>query len=326
MTGAAPRPLADPSWLAAARRRPALWRLAAGVLLALAIYLAGAGAAVGVWMRLVARPEDAASAARAVGAFVGGETPGAMLFLLGTFAFMGLGAWAAARWLHRRRLGEIVGPRAAAWRDFRLAAAVVLVLNAGPVALAVASGEVALALDPALWALLLVPAIPLIALQTGAEELLFRGYLQGQLAARFRSPLVWAVLPSLAFGAAHWEAENGAAAWGILGATALFGLAAADLTAMTGRLGAAWGLHFANNLGALTLIGTQGALPGLALWRTPWALAEAPAAPALILFDMALLAVIWLAVRTLLRRRLQSAGAANTSPEPAPGSASGGPR
>ena len=304
MTGAAPHPLADSRWLAAARRRPALWRLGAGTLAALAIYVVGAGAVVAgyAWM---AGPEE-------VGGLMTGETPGAMLVLLASFLFMALGAWAAARWLHGRRLPEMLGPRGPAWRDFRLAAGVVLAANALPIALAIASGEMIPSLDPLLWALLLLPAIPLVALQTGAEELLFRGYLQGQLAARFRSPVIWAVLPSIAFGAAHWDGSHGAAAWAIVAATALFGLAAADLTALTGRLGAAWGLHFANNLVALTVIGTQGALPGLALWRTPWTLAEAPAAPLLIALDMGILVAIWAVVRTALRRRLQRAGAANT--------------
>lgn len=310
MTGAAPHPLADPRWLAAARRRPAPWRLAAGILLAFAIYLAGAGGTVALWI-LRAGPDGAASA---MADLIGGETPGAMLVLLASFGFMALGAWAAARALHGRRLPEMTGPRAALWSDFRLAAAVTLAANAVPVALAIAYGDMARALDPWRWALALMPAIPLIALQTGAEELVFRGYIQGQLAARFRSPWIWAALPSLAFGAAHWAPDTGSAAFAIVAATALFGLAAADLTMLTGRLGAAWGLHFANNLVALTLIGTQGGLPGLALWRTPRTLAETPGAPLLVGLDMALLALIWIAIRTVLRRRLQSEGAANTSP------------
>ncbi len=42
-------------------------------------------------------------------------------------------------------------------------------------------------------------------IQTGAEELVFRGYLQQQLAARFASPLIWMVLPALIFGAVHYD-------------------------------------------------------------------------------------------------------------------------
>ncbi len=309
MPGAAPHPLADPRWLAAARRRPALWRLAAGLALALAIY-AGTLAALAAGIAYALGPDRGVAAMRSLGA---GEAPGAVLALLTTFAAMALGAWAAARALHRRRLRELIGPRAPAWRDFRLAAGVTLAVNLPLLALAVGLADLERALDPATWALLLLPAIPLIALQTGAEELLFRGYLQGQLAARFRSPLVWALLPSLAFGAAHWDGTGGPAAWGIVAATALFGLAAADLTALTGRLGAAWGLHFANNLVALTVIGVPGALPGLALWRTPWTLREAPGGLGLLALDMAVLVLIWALTRRALTARLQRAEAANTS-------------
>jgi DNA-directed RNA polymerase subunit RPC12/RpoP len=38
-----------------------------------------------------------------------------------------------------------------------------------------------------------------VLIQTGAEEVLFRGYLQQQLAARFASPIAWMVLPSAIF-------------------------------------------------------------------------------------------------------------------------------
>ncbi len=315
MPGAAPHPLADPRWLAAARRRPALWRLAIGLALALAIY-AGTLAALAAGLAFAFGPGRAEAAMRALGA---GEAPGAVLALLATIAAMALAAWAAARALHGRHLGEMTGPRAPALRDFRLAAGITLAVNLPLLALALGAIDLSRALDPAAWALLLVPAIPLIALQTGAEELLFRGYLQGQLAARFRSPLAWAVLPSLAFGAAHWDAAGGPSAWGIVAATALFGLAAADLTALTGRLGAAWGLHFANNLVALTVIGTPGALPGLALWRTPWTLEEAPGGLAILTLDMAALVLVWALVRRALVARLQRAGAANTPPGRAAG-------
>ena len=60
------------------------------------------------------------------------------------------------------------------------------------------------------------------------------------------------VLPSVMFGALHFWNGNGAAEgvlWAIW-ATAL-GIACADLTARTGNLGAAIGLHMANNVFAL---------------------------------------------------------------------------
>ena len=60
---------------------------------------------------------------------------------------------------------------------------------------------VATTLPLAVWLAFLVPLVGLVFLQATAEELIFRGYLLQQLALRSRSPLVWAVLPSAAFGA-----------------------------------------------------------------------------------------------------------------------------
>ena len=56
-----------------------------------------------------------------------------------------------------------------------------------------------------LWLSFLPLAMAGILLQTGAEELLFRGYLQQQFAARFKSAGPWLILPSVLFGLAHYD-------------------------------------------------------------------------------------------------------------------------
>jgi membrane protease YdiL (CAAX protease family) len=141
-----------------------------------------------------------------------------------------------------------------------------------------------------------------VAVQTGAEELVFRGYLQQQLAARFRSPLIWMLVPSLAFGAAHYDpATSGGNLWLIVLATGAFGLAAADLTARSGSLGAAWGFHFANNVAALLVIAVKGTIPGLALFTTPYDATD-PVMRGLVVIDIVTLAVAWLLVRRALSR------------------------
>ena len=58
---------------------------------------------------------------------------------------------------------------------------------------------------PSTWLLYLVPVVLAAFVQTSSEELLFRGYLLRGLASRFRSPLVWALLPGIAFTALHWN-------------------------------------------------------------------------------------------------------------------------
>jgi hypothetical protein len=100
---------------------------------------------------------------------------------------------------------------------------------------------------------------------------LFWGYLQQQCAALSDRPWVWMGLPSLLFGAAHYLNGFGPAD-GVLCAlqATLLGLACADLTARTGNIGAAIGLHLSNNLFAFLIVGEKG-MPssGLVLFLYP---------------------------------------------------------
>jgi membrane protease YdiL (CAAX protease family) len=91
--------------------------------------------------------------------------------------------------------------------------------------------------------------------QTAGEEVLFRGYLLQSLAARFQSPLVWAAVPAVIFTLVHWDADatmrmNLAA----LSSVALFAVGCTLLVWRTGNLGAAMGMHFATNVGAIIMV------------------------------------------------------------------------
>ena len=80
------------------------------------------------------------------------------------------------------------------------------------------------------------------------------------------------VLPSLMFGGLHFWNGNGAAEgviWAIWAAT--LGIACADLTARTGNLGAAIGMHLANNTFALLIVSVEGwPASGVALFLYPY--------------------------------------------------------
>lgn len=292
------RTAAFDAFVAPARPRPALWRLAVGMTLVLILWAGAAltaflptyvlgGAELGDrWAERIGRAED----------------PTAMLAVLATFAGPFAGVLLAARLLHGRGPLSLVGHPAVAVRDFVWAATVATGVYAVALALWAIAFDSLPGRPPGAWALGLPVALALLALQTGAEELIFRGYLLTQLAARFRSPVAWLVAPSLAFGAIHWDpgASTGIAL-AVVGVTALFGLVAADLTARTGTLGAAWGLHLANNAVALLVLGTPGALPGLALRLTPYD-AHDPVLGQLLAADAATLLVVWMVVRRVLGR------------------------
>lgn len=290
---------AHDAFVAPARARPQLWRLVLGlavVVLCVSLFplpLLGLVAAVG--------------GTDAVGDLfydiLGTDTPGAVLFVLTSFAGMALGVVLAAWLLHRRGIGSLFGPRARVWRHFLIAAALAWAVFALASALVPSETPVEPNLPPHLWAMFLMSGILALLLQTGAEEALFRGYLQQQLAARFRSPLVWMALPALAFGALHVNpAEPGLNMWLIFGVTSLFGLLAADLTAATGSLGAAWGFHFANNTVGVLIVGVNGQITGLALYEAQVDPYDAEAMRGLILTAGATTLAIWAAIRLALTR------------------------
>lgn len=234
-----------------------------------------------------------------------GRTPG--MALLGLFSFFGLalGPIAAVRLVHRRPAGTLFGPAAQVIRDFRHAATGVLALNMIFFALALGDDSLRFGQSPGVFFLHLPLAFACLLIQTGAEELVFRGYLLQQLAARFRAPQIWMLVPTLLFALGHYAPDlSGSAAPYVTVWAILFGLLAADLTARTGSLGAAWGFHFANNAIAMLLINSEGSFSGLSLWVVPAQPMDAGADSLLpsLLVQCASLCCCWLAARIALRR------------------------
>lgn len=174
--------------------------------------------------------------------------------------------------------------------------------------------ETVLAYSVPAWVLLMIPGLAAVFIQVTTEELLYRGYLQQQLAARFRSPLVWMVLPSVYFGVAHYYNGFGPAdgTTYAIWATAL-GLACADLTARTGNIAAAVGLHLANNIFPQLIYAVEG-YPGsglaLFLWEYDdpfaydWGWSYLWTFDSLfgLVFSLMMLLILWLAARLAIRR------------------------
>jgi membrane protease YdiL (CAAX protease family) len=283
-----------------ARRRPQLWRLVLGIMVAVAIYLLWTVSVIaGAWF-LLGADEDPMLWTQSLAE---ADTAEGTLVLLLTFVGMALGPMAAARWLHGRRAGTLFGPRVRTLRDFVVAAGVVFAVLGIALGLWTLEYDAVVNLPVSTWAMVLPLTLLGLLVQTGAEEVLFRGYMQSQLAARFRSPLVWLVIPSLLFGIVHFDAMTaGANVWLVVGSASVFGLIAADLTARTGSIGAAWGFHFANNVMAIAILSTGGTITGLARWVTPYTLAEYDASAPAMLFDVAMLVFAWWLVRRAVAR------------------------
>lgn len=286
------------AYIAPARLYPQIWRLILGILLILFVYLGFVGLVF--WAGFAyATPFDFLSWANGV-ITVQGAVP--TLIMLFTFIGMALGPIIAAPACHMRGPGTLFGPFSDTTRGFLTAAGIVMVIFA-------AYSAVTFLLEPPLpnmplndWLWILPYAVPLVLIQTSAEELIFRGYLQQQLAARFKSRFAWMILPSALFAGLHWDPAMGNNAWLVIAVTFGMALIAADLTEKTGSLGAAMGLHFANNLFALLFISVQDTINGLSLFVTPFTKADTAELPLVLGIDLILLLVIWRLLRIALDR------------------------
>ncbi len=231
-------------------------------------------------------------------------TPAGVLVNLYLFAFALVALAVTGRVVHGRSLSSFAG-------DWRLARA-----QFGRVCLYMVGLYLAIALlmpdqpdmtpqprtPPALWLAFMPLALPALLIQTGAEEMVFRGYLQSQLAARFGNPRVWMIVPALLFGFLHHDPfTNGEATWIVVLWAMLFGLAAGDLTARTGTLGAAVALHFCNNFLAMFVLAADGYFDGLALYAYPFSVDDPATLWLWAPLDLMMILLGWLTARLALR-------------------------
>ncbi|MGB3176368.1 MAG: CPBP family intramembrane glutamic endopeptidase [Albidovulum sp.] len=287
------------AFVAPARNRLGMWRLFAGAALILAAYVVPFIIGHGWLSNLYGeRAADALFNRMATG-----DTPGGMFLLLYGFLGLAFGPIVAVRWIEGRRAGTLFGPSATQTiMDFGRAIWPLLGLQVLLLPLALGSDT----LRPGLGFIALLGylpfALPGILIQTGAEELVFRGYFQQGLAARFKNPLIWMGLPALLFGFGHYAPEEfGNNAWLIAIWAMLFSCFAADLTARTGNLGAALAFHVANNISAFLFIGIAGNLDGLALWSIVIDLKDMASTGPLLAMDFLVMFSAWLLTRLTLR-------------------------
>ena len=280
-----------------ARTRPQLWRLILGLLVVIVVLFLLSSLTHTVIGNLFPGPWLAG--------LQDGSNPPAMLALLGGFGFVIAGVTVAARLLQHRSLHSVTGPPRAVVRQFARVSLYLMVL--GGLLLLLPPYHMDVSMIPNLpmqtWLALLPLSVVALLVQTGAEEILFRGYIQQGLAARFRHPFFWLVLPSMLFALGHYlpdEAGDNAvliAVW-----AGVFGVLMADLTARAGTLGPAVAVHFFNNFAALLLFASPSSLNSLALYLLPYEMSDAQALRPWLAVDFALMAVGWLVARLAIRR------------------------
>ena len=297
MPAFSPRYARFAEFIAPAVGRAQVWRTVAGVLVAgvVTVMLGAAFELVLVGLGWVAPGAS-------LQAMTKGSTPWVLMALLFAYLPLTIGIGLATVAVTRRSLFSLIGPPGAALRCFLWVVLPLMLLFVVLMPLSVFDPGVVRHLDLAQQ----VPWLPLallgLLIQTGTEELVFRGYLQQQLAARWAAPWVWMGIPAVIFGLLHYSPQQyGASAVFVSGWAVLFGLAAADLTARTGNLGAAVAMHFANNAATMLLVGVAGRLDALTLFSARLDLSAGWSSLPYLAIDTLTLLICWLLARLILR-------------------------
>lgn len=259
-------------YIAAGASRPGFWRVILGTALIGAFWVGGTVAVLSSWRFLNTMLYGHLDTDARLGGLIQGGSPGMVAVMLLTFAGIWVGVFVVLRLLHGQRFMTLFAPEGRIRMGdltlgFTVAAA--FALTSLPIGLMIAVPVVtSLALLEWLGFALLL--LVLVFIQATAEELIFRGYLLQQLALRSRNPLIWAVIPSAAFGALHWtNAPSWELSFYYAVATFLIGLALAALVWRTGSLWASTGMHVGFNIIGLTIAGTDGLLSGAQLLLFP---------------------------------------------------------
>jgi len=241
-------------------RRVSLWRLLFGIIIIGLCWL-GTSLLAGLPALLDENTDPLAFFSSKVGTLV----------TLASFIGIWIGVWIATRFVHREPFSNVLGAsRRINSGDFAkglVAVALTSILSELLIYFLNPQFE-RTALDLGTWLVFIIPVSVLCFVQTSAEELLFRGYLPRNLANRFRSPWIWAVLPSVAFIGLHLTPQMPASqlalviiSIGTLTALMMF------LVWLTGNLGASFGVHMGNNLFGFALVAHQEEFAGLALFK-----------------------------------------------------------
>lgn len=287
-------------FVAPARESAALWRFVVGFILAVIGYVA----LNQMFFQAVYSFIGAQSGAL-YDEILRGSTPQAMYLLLCSFLFMTMAVGVVVRVVHRRPALGLLGDLRTCMAQFWSVSLAMMGLLAALLILPPwdMGGNFVANLPLDQWLYLLPFSLIAVLVQVSAEEIVFRGYVQQQIAARFKSPLIWMVLPSVLFALGHYLPDSaGENALLIAVWAGVFGIMMADLTARAGTLGPAIAVHLWNNVSAILIVSLPNDLSGLALYLAPFGMDDAAAMRDWLPVDFVLMFVSWLAARLALRR------------------------
>ena len=239
---------------------------------------------------------------QAIATSPGLTSPGQMLTILGSFGFMIIAVCLVVILLHHRSPITLLGGFGIATTQFFKAMRNLLPYMALLAAFAFMAEDLQPNLTLGLWLSILPLTLLFLLVQVSAEELIFRGYLQSQLAALNLHKSVWVLLPAILFGLLHYDPiiMKSAAPWVVLWSIC-FGVLAGDLTARSGTLGPAVAFHFAINFLSIGVVGIGDYLGGLNLYFYPFSITDTSKLIAYIPLDTIGMLLAYFFVRLALR-------------------------
>ena len=242
-----------------------IWRIVLGLFLVGTIYVLSNAVLMLVFKEQLSAKE-----------FVLGNNPKGLALFLSTFLPIWIGFAVVLPLLHRRTPFTLLGPTCRVnWQHFRIAGFVLvpalvvceMLLLLTTLLLDLPSYKAHMLLELPQLGLWFLPILLLLFVQIGAEELVFRGYILQMIRARGGGFWLAIAIPSLAFGLMHYDPitldQN---AFLLVVHTTVVGILLCQVTLRTGNLGAALGLHFANNFIACFLFGANDYGNGMALF------------------------------------------------------------
>lgn len=286
-------------FVAPAQGKPQIWRLCFGIVLGAGLFLVLSQLIFGFLFRVL--PPDTANA---ILDDVTGQSAASMLVILLQFGLLAVSAGLVVLMVHSRSPLTLIGDLSQAWRQFVVVVFAMCLFTAAILLLPPHDygAPYQRNMETGRWLILLPFALIAVFVQTSAEEILFRGYIQQQLAVRFKSPLIWMLAPAMLFGIGHYTPDSaGSNAWTIVLWATVFGLLMADLTARSGTLGPAMAVHFVNNISALVLTSVPDEMSGLALYVLPFGFADEAQMAAWLPVDFGIVLVSWLVARLAIR-------------------------
>lgn len=283
---------AHAGFVAPAREKAQIWRTIIGFVLILGAFLSLGPAVYSFSFEAMLYLNDDQGSSHVIGVLFG-------------FVTATIGVFGVLYFVHDRLAGTVFGSRNLVIDQFCLVSfgIIILLLVIGILPPWGYGDPLVSNLDFGPWLVVLPIAVFGVFLQSSAEEILFRGYLQQQLGARFRSSLVWMIIPSVLFALAHYDPQGaGENAWILVVWAGLFGLAMADLTARAGNLGPAIAVHFVNNVLALLIVALPDEFGAAALYNLPFGLSDVDVMRAWLPVDFATIFLMWLVARLVIRR------------------------